>query len=476
MKQIRKALVCTVLGLCMALCACPAEALAAADPSLKNTTAATQKTTEAHKHSFGIWEVQRTATTKKNGLLVRTCSGCGKKQTKIVPLVTVAKVQSVNKSYTGKPVTNKITVQDANGKTLKQGQDYTVDYSNNVNVGVAKMNLQGIGKYGFRFSKSFRILPKQTQINQIQPSAKKAVLKWTPVKKQASGYVVQYGTDSSFQNKGRTYTVKGKSPTASSLTIKDLKPKTVYFVHIRTYKVVKDQTFYSNWCKTLKFKTPSASPHRIDGQLPKSARVDASYFNDVVFVGDSISTGLSYYEAANDVLGKAQFLTSVSLSATNALWEVSKKSVHPRYNGQKMKVEDAIPLTGAKKVYIMLGMNDIISVGVDKSVANFTKLCNKILEKAPYVKIYVESVTPRTNQGKKSNSGVLNNKNITLYNRKLAALCQKRGWYFVNVAEVMFDKSGYLNRSYCSDPNGMGMHFAYSGCKVWVDYLYTHTA
>ena len=40
----------------------------------------------------------------------------------------------------------------------------------------------------------------------------------------------------------------------------------------------------------------------------------------------------------------------------------------------------------------------------------------------------------------------------------------------------MFDSTGHLIRSYCSDPDGMGMHFAYAGCKVWVDYLYTHTA
>ena len=104
------------------------------------------------------------------------------------------------------------------------------------------------------------------------------------------------------------------------------------------------------------------------------------------------------------------------------------------------------------------------------------RIPNKILKKSPNVQLYVESVTPRTNQGAKSDNGPLNNKSITAYNKKLSALCQSRGWYFVNVAEVMFDSTGYLNRSYCSDPNGMGMHFAYAGCKVWVDYLYTHTA
>ena len=306
------------------------------------------------------------------------------------------------------------------------------------------------------------------------PSAKKVLLKWTPVTAQADGYLIQYSTDKAF--KTNTAVQKVKDAAKASLTIGGLKEKTAYYVRIRTYKTVQGRTFVSKWPKTLTFQTPAAAPYAIDGQVPKSARVSSSYFDDVVFVGDSISEGLNYYEAANDVLGKAKFLTSVSLGSTNALWDVSERSVHPRWNGQKMKIEDAIPLTGAKKVYIMLGMNDIISVGVDKSIQNFTTLCNKILKKSPNVQLYVESVTPRTNQGAKSDNGPLNNKSITAYNKKLSALCQTRGWYFINVAEVMFDSTGYLNRSYCSDPNGMGMHFAYAGCKVWVDYLYTHTA
>ncbi len=473
MKRIRTALLCCVLALCMALSADSALILAADEPAQPSTTAAQ---TTPHKHSYGIWNVERPATNRKNGLLVRVCTGCGNKQTKVISRISSAKVQQVDKTYTGKAIKNKIVIKNKDGRVLKEGRDYTVVYKRNKNVGVADMFITGIGKYDCTFKRSFRILPQGTAITKALPSSKQAQLSWTQVKAQTTGYVLQYGTDKRFTDKAKTYTQKIQNPATAKLTVKDLKPKTVYYARIRTYTVVKDRTFQSPWCKTQKFTTLSLTPWRIEGQLPKTARVSASYFDDVVFVGDSISTGLSYYEAANDVLGKAQFLTSVSLSATNALWPISDRSVHPRYNGQKMKVEDAIPLTGCKKVYIMLGMNDIVSLGVDRSVANFTTLCNKILEKAPYVQLYVESVTPRTNQGAKSDSGVLNNKNITLYNRKLAALCQTRGWYFVNVAEVMFDNTGYLNRSYCSDPNGMGMHFAYPGCKVWVDYLYTHTA
>ncbi len=246
-------------------------------------------------------------------------------------------------------------------------------------------------------------------------------------------------------------------------------------MRIRTFRTVGKRTFCSGWSKVKTLTTAAAGAHTIDGQLPAGSRVKASYFDDVVFVGDSITEGLRYYAMSSGALGKAKFLSAVSLSATNALWSVSDRSVHPRWNGKKMKLEASVPLTGAKKVYLMLGMNDITSVGVDRSVTNIETVCSNILKAAPDVQIYIESITPRANV-QASDIRVLNNASITRCNEKLAAVCLKRGWYFVNVAETMFDANGYFKQEYCSDRTGMGMHFTYPGCAAWVDYLYTHTA
>lgn len=218
--------------------------------------------------------------------------------------------------------------------------------------------------------------------------------------------------------------------------------------------------------------------HEIAGSLPEKKAVSGSYFNDTVFVGDSVSLKLSYYEASADRLGKAQFLVAGSLSATNALWDVSDKSVHPRYNGKKQKIEDSIAQMKVKKVYIMLGMNDINMAGINGGVKNFETLCNRILKKSPDVQIFVQSVTPMASSSNVASSkeGKLNNKSIYEYNKKLAALAAKRGWYFVNVSSVMYDSKGYLRNEYCGDLSSMGIHFTDKGCKAWVDYLLTHTA
>ena len=211
--------------------------------------------------------------------------------------------------------------------------------------------------------------------------------------------------------------------------------------------------------------------------MPTGADVGASFFDDAVFIGDSISLRLTYYcQAHPDALGKAQFLTAGSLGSGNALWdENSQDAVFPLYNGQQVTLQDGVAKSGAKKVFIMLGMNDIGLYGMDGARDNMESLIELILEKSPDVKIYVQSMTPMlTSHQLKS----LNNTNIDTYNKLLKEMCNEKGYEFVDVASVMKDSDGGLIPSYCSDggDGGMGMHFTDAGAKAWVDYLRTHVS
>lgn len=220
---------------------------------------------------------------------------------------------------------------------------------------------------------------------------------------------------------------------------------------------------------------PLESQHRIAGQVVESPRVDKSYFDDVAFVGDSISNYLGYYATANGALGNAQFLTSGSLSATNALWEISDESVHPRYNGVKMLVEDAVAASGAKKLYIMLGMNDLGINTLDEAEQKYRTLLDKIIAKSPGIQICIESMTPMLRTERALTDQYLNNTNIAAYNERLSKMCQEKGWSFINVASVFYAEDGFLKPEFCSDPTSMGIHPSNAGCDRWIDYLYTHT-
>lgn len=210
--------------------------------------------------------------------------------------------------------------------------------------------------------------------------------------------------------------------------------------------------------------------------LQESEAVDDSYFNDAVFIGDSISLKLYYYVLAQrqtnpSFLGNAEFLTASSLGASNALWEVSDESVHPLYQGKKLPIEDAVALTGKKKVYLMLGMNDISNYDIDTCIENYQLLIDLMKEKSPGCQIYIQSVTPKI---RTAQEGVSNEK-IFEYNLRLVQMCMEEGYEYVDAAYVLRDEEGYLPEDYCSDPDSMGMHFTDKACNEWISYLRKHT-
>ncbi len=212
----------------------------------------------------------------------------------------------------------------------------------------------------------------------------------------------------------------------------------------------------------------------ISGAVPTGSRVEASYFDTAVFVGDSVSLKLNYYAAATGALGNATFLTAGSLGSGNALWEVSSESVHPVYDGEKRLIEDSIASIQPERIYIMLGMNDLAMYGVDGATDNLVKLITRIESHAPEAKIIIQSMTPMSSASNLLSENGHNPQHIHTYNQKLMEVCKTNGWYFMDVASVMYNSNGFLRRDYCSDPDGMGVHFTNAGCAAWVEYLVTH--
>ncbi len=215
-------------------------------------------------------------------------------------------------------------------------------------------------------------------------------------------------------------------------------------------------------------------PPEFEPVVPASAPVDPQWFSNVAFVGDSVSVMLENYNASTSALSTPAFFCSVSLSQTNALSYQAGNSHLPEYpkgSGKHPKVEDGIAAAGAKKVYLMLGMN-CISGGVDRASQDLVKLTDKILEKSPDTAILIQSVTPMTVSSPRTDD-VLNNTTIQAFNEKMKEICKERKWYFIDVAEAVADEQGYLRDDFSGD-KPMGIHFNYNGAKAWADYLLTH--
>lgn len=164
-----------------------------------------------------------------------------------------------NKTYTGKAVTQKLTVK-AGDKGLVEGTDYTVSYSKNVNVGVASVKITGKGKYEGSLTKTFKINPKGTSISKVSGHKKAVKVVWkkqlTKMKSSyVSGYQVQYSTSSKFTSGTSKYTNAKFSKGRTTKTIKNLKAGKKYYVRVRTYKTVDGTKCYSSWSKAKSVKT-----------------------------------------------------------------------------------------------------------------------------------------------------------------------------------------------------------------------------
>jgi lysophospholipase L1-like esterase len=367
--------------------------------------------------------------------------------------------------YSGKAIKPTITVKYGS-TTLKNGTDYTVYFSKNTNTGKATVKLVGKGSYKGKLVKTFNIVPKKCVVTSLtSPASGKLKLTWKK-DSQASGYQILYSNSKSFKNPKIVTVTKN---TVTSKVFSGLTDGDTYYFRVRSYKTINGKKATGHYSVIKSYKLPKY------GLVEESARVSNSYFNDTAFVGDSISLKLSYYQNSTHALGGAKFFAAGSLSAANALWQISSASVHPLYNGSKTLVEDCIYYSGVKKVYIMLGMNDLGCYGVERSLENYQTLIARIKAKSPDVQIFIESVTPLASSSTCLSNG-LNNTIIKEYNARLEQLCREKHWYFVDVGSVMYDSSGnWLNNSYCSDLGGMGIHFTDAGCQRWVDYLLTHT-
>ena len=154
-------------------------------------------------------------------------------------------------------------------------------------------------------------------------------------------------------------------------------------------------------------------------------------------------------------------------------WHKPDNNVHPVYNGIKYTVEDGVAMLQPKKIFVMLGMNDIGLYGVDGAVEGMKSLTAKIQQRCPDAVIYVQSVTPMLSYKQLSD---LNNTTIAAFDQAIQPICQERGYIYLDVASAVNDGYGNLMEAYCSDATAMGLHFSDAGCEAWVNYLKSHVA
>lgn len=197
----------------------------------------------------------------------------------------------------------------------------------------------------------------------------------------------------------------------------------------------------------------------IQGTVPQSDPVGIDYFDDAVFVGDSITTGIELYGMMEN--------TDVLAGTGVNLLTVYTAQVVKLDDGSRITIMDGLKNKQYKKVYVMLGGNEVRDEAKEQFIKNYTRVIDDIQELQPNAELYIQSITPVT----KINNYRMDNQRIDEYNQALLDLCKEKGVYYVNVAECMKDESGMLPDA--ASPAD-GMHFGPEYYKKWFNYLMEH--
>lgn len=147
-----------------------------------------------------------------------------------------------NVTYTGRAVTPDILAKIENYR-LVLGKDYTLSYSNNINVGTATITITGIGSVtGIRVIE-FKIIPKANSFTSYSKPKKTSLrLDWTKAS-GISGYKI-YVYDSTVKKYVLKKTIN--NPNTVYCTVKGLKAGNTYSFKIATYLTVDGADYISN--------------------------------------------------------------------------------------------------------------------------------------------------------------------------------------------------------------------------------------
>lgn len=152
---------------------------------------------------------------------------------------------SVKKTYTGKKITQKITVYD--GKKKLKSSDYTVKYSSNKNPGKVTVKITGKGNYTGTITKTFNIVPGKMKKPSLKAGKKKVTVSF---KKAAgvTGYQIAYSTNK------RQYQYVNVSAKNSKAVLQNLSSKKNYYVKVRAYKTIDGKQYYGAYSPVSKVK------------------------------------------------------------------------------------------------------------------------------------------------------------------------------------------------------------------------------
>lgn len=205
---------------------------------------------KAKGHVAGDWITDKAAAVGVKGRKHRSCTVCGAVvESADIPALSPKSISSASVSlsmatysFDGKVKTPSVTVK-LGSTALRNGIDYVVSYRNNKNVGKATVVITGKGLYAGTITRTFVINPAKQEIQKLTAKSKGFYIDYV-AKGHATGYEIQYATNSSFSGAKKTVITSNKT---DKVTVSKLSGNKKYYVRVRTYTTVNGIKYYGAW-------------------------------------------------------------------------------------------------------------------------------------------------------------------------------------------------------------------------------------
>ena len=196
--------------------------------------------------------------------------------------------------------------------------------------------------------------------------------------------------------------------------------------------------------------------NEVVNDTPKNSSV--KFDSSVAFIGDSRTQGFIMYNGLKDI----QDYSYISLMVDTAM---TKKFVKTS-NGDKITLLQDMANKNIKKVYIMLGINELGWSYPQVFKSKYIELIDKIREVKPNCEIYVQSIIPMT-KSKSDTDSTFNIKNVEIFNNLIQEVANEKNVTYLDVKSALINENGYLPEEASTD----GIHINKKYCEKWLEYL-----
>lgn len=172
-------------------------------------------------------------------------------------------------------------------------------------------------------------------------------------------------------------------------------------------------------------------------------------FKDALFIGDSITVAFKDYIENNNItnLKEAVYFARGGFAIRHNRQTVNSESMHPEYNGEKMKISKLIKEANKGDLFISLGTNDLVVNSPSVAKSDLVTLLNAILSVKPDIKIHIIETVKPTNPGKDK----LTADNVIEYNKLVKEYAISKNYEYIELPKELFKEDGSLKEEYSSD-------------------------